>query len=46
MFLTPSNGRFGGQQILSLSQASNREPNDVNHTEPEFFLQAVDEMKV
>jgi hypothetical protein len=46
MFLTPSKGRFGGQQILTLSQASNREPDDVNHTEPEFFLQAVDEMKV
>jgi hypothetical protein len=46
VFLTPSEGRFGGQQILTLSQASNREPDDMNHTEPEFFLQAVDEMKV
>ena len=46
VFLNPFKGRVGGQQILTLRQASNREANDVNHTEPEFFLQAVDEMKV
>jgi hypothetical protein len=44
--LTLIEGRIGGQQILILSQAPNRKPNDVNHTEPEFFLQAVNEMQV
>ena len=38
--------KVGGQQILTLSQAPNSKPNDVNHTEPEFFLQALNEMKV
>jgi hypothetical protein len=46
VFLTLLNGRVGGQQILILSQAPNRKPNDVSHTEPEFFLQAVNEMQV
>jgi hypothetical protein len=46
MFLMLLNGRVGGQQILNLSQPPNSKSNDVNHTEPEFFLQAVNEMKV
>jgi hypothetical protein len=33
-------------QVLTLGQAPDREANDVNHTEPELFLQAVNEMKV
>ena len=44
--LTLTEGRVGGQHILILSQAPNRKPNDVNHTEPEFFLQATNEMQV
>jgi hypothetical protein len=32
--LTLLRGGGGGQQILNLSQAPNRESNDVNHTEP------------
>jgi len=39
-------GGGDGQQILNLSQAPNRESNDVNHTEPELFLEAVNEMQV
>ena len=46
VFLNPFKGRVGGQQILTLRQASNREADGVNHTEPEFVLQAVDEIKV
>ena len=38
--------KVGGQQILNLSQSPNSKPNDVNHAEPEFFLQALNEMKV
>jgi hypothetical protein len=38
--------KIGGRQILTLSQAPNSKPNDVNHTEPELFLQAFNEMKV
>jgi hypothetical protein len=44
--LTLAKGRVGGPQILTLSQAPNRKPNDVNHTEPEFPLQGVNELKV
>jgi hypothetical protein len=32
--------------MFTLSQAPYREPNDVNHTEPELFLQALNEMQV
>ena len=32
--------------MLTLSQAPNRKPNDVNHTEPELFLQALNEKNV
>ena len=40
-------GRGGGkQQVLALGQAPNGESNDVNHTEPELLLQAINEMKV
>ena len=46
MFLALSKGRAGGRQILTLSQTPNREPNDVNHTEPELFLQALNEVQV
>ena len=46
MLLTLIESGVGGQQILILRQAPNRKPNDVNHTEPEFFLQGVDEMQV
>lgn len=34
--------RAGGQQILIFRQTTNRKANDVNHTEPEFFLQRGD----
>jgi hypothetical protein len=34
------------QQILTLSEAPNGEPNHVNHTETEFFLQRLDQMKI
>ena len=46
VLLTLTEDRVGEQQILTLSQAPNREPDDVNHTEPELFLQAVNEMQV
>src|SRR5689334_20503241 len=46
MFLPLSKGRVRGQQALILSQPPNREPDDVNHTEPELFLQALNEMQV
>jgi hypothetical protein len=46
VFLTLLRGGGGGQEILNLRQAPNRESNDVNHTEPELFLEAVDEMQV
>lgn len=36
----------GGKQILALSQAPNRKPNNVNHAEPELLSQAVNEMQV
>jgi hypothetical protein len=46
VLLTLTEDRVGWQQILTLSQAPNRKPDDVNHTEPEFLLQAVNEMQV
>jgi hypothetical protein len=46
VFLTLLRGTVGEVQVLTLGQAPDREPNDVNHTEPELFLQAVNEMKV
>ena len=36
----------GGQQVLVFGQAPNGESNNVNHTEPEFLLQAFNEVKV
>ena len=39
-------GGGGGQQILIFSQTPDGESNDVDHTEPELFSQAVNEIKV
>jgi hypothetical protein len=46
VLLTLTKSGVGGQQILALSQAPNRKPNDVNHAEPEFVSQEVNEMQV
>jgi len=39
-------GGGGGQKILIFGQAPDGESNDVNHTEPELFSQAVNEIEV
>ena len=36
----------GGQYIFGFGQASNGESKDVNHTQAEFFSQAVNKMQV
>jgi hypothetical protein len=46
VLLTLIKSGVGGRQILTLSQAPNRKPNDVNHAEPEFVSQEVNEMQV
>lgn len=46
VFLTLLRGGGRGQQILAFGQAPNGESNDVNHTEPELFLEAVNDMQV
>jgi hypothetical protein len=46
VFLTLLRGGGRGRRILAFGQAPNGESNDVNHTEPELFLEAVNDMQV